>query len=199
MLYLYDRAITQDLSRSFNPENLPNPVVKVIDPEGAINLAAQMNNDEVTYPIAVFTRSNDIVIDKQRYNFTRAKKGVPAGFDNKRNLIAMEKVLPIKLDYNLTLLTTNTADMDELVKELLFKYTEMYYLTITLPYEVKRKIRFGIKIKPDIEIHYESGSYDYISAGKLYQAIIPMECEGCVFVSYTPVHLKRMETEVETE
>lgn len=199
MIYLYDRALCQDLNRSFNPNNVPNPAVKVIDPEGAITLAAQMNNDEVTYPIAVFTRSDDIVIDRDRYNFTRAKKGVPVGFDNKNNMIAMEKVIPIKLDYNLTLLTTNTADMDELVKELLFKYTEMYYLTITLPYEVKRKVRFGIKIKQDADIHYESGTYDYISAGTLYQAIIPMECEGCVLVSYTPVHLKRMETEIETE
>lgn len=199
MIYLYDKALCQDLSRSFNPENVANPAVKVIDPEGAITLAAQMSNDEVKYPIAVFTRSDDVSIDKDRYNFTRAKKGVPVGFDNQNNLIAMEKVLPINLEYNLTILTTNTADMDELIKELLFKYSDMYYLSITLPYEVKRRIRFGIKMKPDTEIHIESGTYDYISAGKLYQAIIPLVCEGCVLVSYTPVHLKRMDAEVETE
>ena len=199
MLYLYDRALTKDLNASFNHENSDNPVVGVISPEGATTLAAQMNNDEIKYPIVVFTRGDDIKIDHERYNFTMAKKGVPAGFDAKGNLIAMEKVIPIKLEYSLTVLTTNTADMDELIKELLFKYTEMYYLTITLPYEVKRRIRFGIRIKPEAEINYESGTYDYLSAGTLHQAIIPLECEGCVLVSYTPVHLKRFEPDIVTE
>ena len=73
----------------------------------------------------------------------------------------------------------------------MFKYLNMYFLTIDLPYEAKRKIRFGIRIDRGGEIQRESGSYEYIQGGKLYQTIIPLVCEGAVMVSYTPAHLRR--------
>lgn len=199
MLYLYDKAICQDLNKSFNPDNVPNPTVRAIDPEGAINIAAQINNDEITYPIAVFKRSDDIVIDKQRYNFTRAKKGVPVGIDNETNQMLIEKVIPIQLHYDLHVLTTNRADMDEIIKELLFKYTEMYFLSIILPYELKRKVRFGIKLDPDADISVKSGQYNYLTVGTLYECVLPLDCEGAVLVSYDTSHLSRTTTELELQ
>ena len=45
MVYLYDNCIVDDLIRSFNPNSVDNPVVKVIGPEAAIGLAAQIKND----------------------------------------------------------------------------------------------------------------------------------------------------------
>lgn len=198
MLYLYDKCIVRDLSRSFNPETVDNPVVKVVDPEGAVNIAAQIQNDEITFPIVALTRHDDISVDTSRMNFTLAKKGVVAGFDPKSNLIYKEKVIPIDLNYHLTLLTTNVTDMDELIKELLFKYSDMYYLTIKLPYEINRKIRFGFCIDQQSAIQKTSGGHRYLTEGKLYQSVISLKTEGCVLVSYTPVHLKRTEYRLDT-
>lgn len=196
MLYLYDRAICKDLSESFNPDGDANPIVKVIDPEGAVSVLAQLQQDELKLPAAVLTRDPNFTIDKERWNFTRAHRGVAATFDNKTNNIFYEKALPVDLKYSLTLLTTNTADRDELIRELLMKYTSMYFLKIKLPYECERYIRFGLVI--DFEnMENSSSSFEYLSEGKLYQTILPIRCEGCVFVTYTPVKLKRTETVVE--
>lgn len=196
MLYLYDRALVKDLKESFNPENVENPVVKVIDPEGVIGLAAQIQNDEIKFPIVALERDQDTPIDQDRWNFTRAHKGVVSVFDNKTNQLYYEKAVPIKLSYELTLLTTNTADMDELFREILMKYISMYFLKIKLPYECERYVRFGVTIDYD-NIQRSSGSFDYIEGGKLYQTIVPLRCEGCVLVTYTPVKLKRSEVQIQ--
>ncbi len=139
----------------------------------------------------------DTPIDRERMNFTRAHKGVQSVLDPETNNLYYEKVIPIKLSYSLTILTTNTADMDELIRELLFKYLNMYFLTITLPYECNRKVRFGISIQTESDIQRSSGNLEYIESGKLYQSIIPLTCEGCVLVSYTPAHLKRSKHEID--
>lgn len=196
MLYLYDRAIVKDLKESFNPENVENPVVKVIDPEGVIGLAAQIQNDEIEFPIVALQRAEDTPIDQDRWNFTRAHKGVVSVFDNETNQLYYEKAVPIKLNYQLTLLTTNTADMDELFREIVMKYISMYFLKIKLPYECERYVRFGVTIDYD-NIQRDSGSFDYIQGGKLYQTIIPLKCEGCVLVTYTPAKLKRSAYEIQ--
>lgn len=196
MVYLYDKAICKDLEQSFNPENVENPVVKVIDPEGSIGLAAQIQNDEIKFPIVSVTRDDNFAIDTDRWNFTRAHKGVASVIDNKTNELYYEKVVPIKLSYNLSLLTTNTADMDELFREILMKYTSMYFLKIKLPYECERYVRFGVVVEQD-NIEKSSGSFDYIEGGKLYETVIPLRCEGCVLVTYTPAKLKRSEIQIQ--
>lgn len=196
MLYKYDNAIVDDLKRSFNPENVPNPVVSVVSPDQIIGLAAQLQNDSIKLPIIALTRNQE-QIDSSRTNFTAMHKGVATVIDNETNELYHEKVIPITLSYNLTIITSNTADMDEMIRELMFKYINMYFLTIKLPYESNRKIRFGVSLSKDSEIDRTSGVSEYRSEGKLYQSILTLNCEGAVLVSYTPVKLKRLEYEID--
>lgn len=196
MIYLYDEAIVNDLKKSFNPNAVENPVVSVVSPERVVDIAAQLQNDEISFPLVALTRNEDISIDTNLTNFTRMHKGVAAVVDPKTNNLYYEQAIPLKLNYALTVLTTNTADMDELVRELIFKYTRMYFLTITLPYEGQRKVRFGITIDTDSDIERSSGVIEYLESGQLYQSIIHLHCEGCVYVKYTPVHLKRTAHEI---
>lgn len=184
MVYLYDNAICDDLNRSLGSGD-----VRVIDPEGAVDIIAQIKEDNIKFPVVVLTRDNDYEIDTSRINFTLSHFGVPASIDLETNKIYNERVLPINLKYNLTVLATNTADMDELMKELIFKYIHMFFLTIQLPYEADRKLRFGVSIEPGTTISQSSGSVEYMKTGKLYQSIIPLKCEGCVLVSYMPHQL----------
>lgn len=195
MLYNYDNAIAEDLRKSFNPEGEINPVVKVVDPDSVLELIAQIQEDQISFPIVVLTRNPDTPIDKTRRNFTHMHRGVLTVIDPETNNMYYEKVIPIELSYDITVLATNTADRDELVKELLFKYTSMYFIKFTLPYECKRVVRFGIEIDPDGEISNKSGTFDYLDGGTLYQTIINLKCQGAVLVSYTPVKLQRTQFE----
>lgn len=197
MLYNYDNAIAEDLRKSFNPNSELNPVVKVIDEESIIDLVAQIKEDQVSFPVVALTRHPDTPIDTDRTNFTRMHKGVAAVIDPETNLLYYEKVVPVKLGYDITILTTNTADMDELIRELTFKYISMYFITFTLPYECRRKVRFGVTIDLDKDISRKSSQSEYIKSGTLHQSIMSLKCEGAVMVSYTPAKLKRSAFEIE--
>lgn len=199
MLWCYDNAIANDLKRSLTPNGDVNPVVKVCDQEGVIELIAQMQEDQISFPIIVLTRKPDTPVDKRRTNFTRMKQGIPVLIDTDDNNVYYEKVIPIELGYDLTVLATNTADMDELVKELLFKYMETFFIKFQLPYESKKMIRFGVSVDGDTEISRKSGYFEYIQGGILYQSIISLRCEGAVLVSYTPQRLKREDVTIKLE
>ena len=191
MIYLYDESIVNDLKKSFNPNAVENPVVSVVSPENIMDIAAQLQDDKISFPIVALTRNEDTSIDTNLTNFTRMHKGVPAVLDPKTNNLYYEQSIPLKLEYSLTVLATNTADMDELIRELIFKYTRMYFLTIVLPYEGQRKVRFGITVDADSAIERSSGIVEYLGSGQVYQSIIRLKCEGAVYVKYTPAHLKR--------
>lgn len=197
MLYLYDKAICQDLEKSFNPDNVPNPFVKVVEPELYYSIGAQMQNDQIRPPIVGLSRSDDIQIDTRLTNFTRMHKGVPAVFDAAENNWYNERAVPIKLSYEMHVVTSNTADMDELLREITFKYISMYFLTIKLPYESNRKIRFGVEIDNDQGIERLSSSSEYSTSGTLYESKLTLNCRGCVLLHYTPMKLRRTEYDVE--
>lgn len=191
MLYLYDRAICKDLQSSFT-NSMGTTCVRVVDPDTAVDVVSQIQNDEFQFPAVVVTRSNDYQIDTSRLNFTRANKGVSAVIDNETNMIYDEKLLPVILNYNITVLTSNSIDADELTRELLFKYYSMYFLTIELPYEYDRKVRFGISIDTNQSIEQSSRSLEYLQAGKAYQNIIHLNTQGAFLVTYTPRRLNRV-------
>jgi len=196
LLYKYDKAIVDDLTESFNPDSVENPVVRVISPDKILDLAAQIQQDKIQFPIVALSRDTGIHINSELYNFSRAQFGVRSVLDNETNMLYYEKAIPINLSYIMTLLTTNQADMDELLREIIFKYTAQYFLEINLPYECNRKIRFGINIDKD-SIESSSGSFEYLESGQLYQTMLTLKCEGAVLVHYTPAHLKRIITDDE--
>ena len=189
MIYLYDNVIAKDLENSL----ASGSGVRVVEPEDAIGIAAQLQNDDIKFPLVVLHRNPNTPVDTNRTNFTRIHKGVATVIDKETNNIYYEKAIPIDLKYAITVLTTRVADMDEIVKELLFKYYNMYFLTLELPYESKRKIRFGITIDQNEGIERSSSVKEYLANGTLHQTIIPLRCEGCMLVSYTPVHLKHFD------
>lgn len=190
MIWKYDQALVDDIKQSINSDTA-NPNVVISDAETYPGIIAQIQNDTITYPLILVSRDDDMPVITELYNFSRAQFGVPAVFDNKTNNIYFEKALPVDLQYTVRILATNTADSDELARELFYKYLSQYFLTIQLPYESDRKIRFGVEIDLGFGIKKESGSVNYIKSGALYQSTIHLKTHGCVSLSYTPRHLQR--------
>lgn len=189
MLYLFDRSICDDLKNSLTDEINKN--VFVTDSDNYPGILAQIQNDEITYPLILLHRDDDTPIITSLTNFTRMHKGVPCVFDNKTNNVYYEKAVPIDVNYTLCILSTNVADRDELAREIFYKYISMYFLSIQVPYESDRKIRFGVYIDQDYGIKQESGGGEYLSVGTLYQSTMRLRTEGCVYLTYTPRHLTR--------
>ena len=190
MLWKYDEAIIEDLKKSINADNA-NPNVVIADANTYPGIIAQIENDTITYPLILVQRDEDMPIITELFNFSRAQFGIPAAFDNKTNNIYFEKSIPVDIKYTVRIISTNTADSDELARELFYKYLAMYFLTIRLPYESDRKLRFGIEVDLDYGIKKESGNFEYLQNGALYQSSIHLKTNGCVLLSYTGRHVER--------
>ena len=194
MLYLYDKAIVEDLKDSFRQqegEEQGRPVVGVVSPDAIINVMAQLQDDTIFLPFVTLERNNPIEVIQDRVNFVASKIGVDCLFESEEHNFYKEQSLPIELDYTLTVFTSNQADLDEILRELVFKYNSQYFLDITIPYVSKRHIAFGVSIDWNHGIDQQSGLSEYSQSGTLYRATIKLNCEGCVLVNYIPVHLTR--------
>lgn len=196
MLWCYDNAIVEDLRSSFNASENEQPVVCVVPPEDIISIAAQVQDDTIHFPMIAVSRDTTTPVDSDLTNFTKLHTGVATTFDKEKNEIYYEKTMPLKLSYNLICMGTNTADVDELIRELLFKYSSQYFLSIEVPYESKRKVRFGVRVNPDEEIEWYSTTSNYLQEGKLHSAGIHLYIDGAVYVHYTPQKLRRLDMEV---
>lgn len=199
MLYVYDNAICEDLQNSFDKDEYGDCVVSTVPPDDVLTIAAQVQDDKIHFPLIAVSREDSIPIASDNINFTRLHRGVATVFDKKTNNIYYEKVLPLKLKYTLVCMGTSTADVDEIIRELIFKYTSQYFITIQIPYESKRKIRCGLRIDPNEEIQWHSTTSNYLQEGKLHSAGITLYVDGAVMVHYTPAHLQRFETQVDIE
>ena len=190
MLYCYDNALADDLRKCIDSSSGANTIIKVMEPDGILPLVAQMQEDRIEFPLICMFRNQDISIDTERANFTRMHKGVPVVYDNEENNIYFEKSIPIALGYTLNILATNTVDMDEITKEIMFRYTNAYFIPMDLPYESSRIIRFGVRIVPG-SVKKSSGALEYIQSGTLYQTSMELAIDGAVMLSYTPRHATR--------
>ena len=190
MLWAYDEAIVNDLTSCIDPQGGANNTIKMMGDEGMMGIFAQLQEDKIKFPAVFLKRSDETPADPSRFNFTRLHKGVPAAFDPETNNMYLEKAMPIELKYELHVLTTNTIDMDEMLREILFRYSSMYYITMQVPYESKRNIRFGIAINPNVPIRKKSGQSEYIQSGTLYESTAELECQGAVMLHYTARHLQ---------
>ena len=190
MLWCYDDAITKDLANCIDPSGGASNTVKMMGEGGMMGVFAQLQEDKIKFPAIFLNRHPETPLDSKRYNYTQLHKGVPTTYDPEANNIYLERAVPIQLKYDLHVLTTNTIDQDELIRELLFRYASMYYITMQVPYESKRNIRFGIAINPDTSIQRKSGTTEYIESGTIYEAIMELDCQGAVLLNYTPRHMQ---------
>lgn len=199
MIWKYDEAVAKDLENSFDSATSGIKVVKVVDSDVVTEILAQVTKDKLTFPIVCLTRDESIPVDDSRLNFTQSVKGVIAGIDLKTNQMYKEQALPISLKYYVTVFTTNVPDMDEMIRELLFKYRNQFFLDIEVPYESKRKIRFGVALSASDGISRRSGIVDRLHEGKLYESVITLECQGCVLLNYKSAHLQTLQIESDIE
>ena len=198
MIYLYDNAIAKDLQSAIDPSGM-NANVRVMEADGIMGLMAQLQEDSISFPLICLVRDSDLTFDSTLSNFTRTHIGYADVIDPETNNLYLERSIPIQLKYGLHIFTTNTADMDELIREITFRYMAMYFLTIDKPYEGQTKLRFGVAIPPGTEIRRESSAGSYLKDGKLYESIIPLVCQGTVLLNYVPKHMTRLTTEIEVK
>lgn len=194
MIYLYDEAICRDIQESFAVDENNEPIVRVVAPDAIIALNAQMQSDVIKFPLISVERDG-WSIDNNRTNFTTIHRGQLSNFDSKNNNLYYERALPINIKYTITVMAESLIDTDELIRELLFKYYDTYFLEIKLPYESDRIIRFGIQADVDAQINRSVATLEYLQSGKINQTSLDIYTQGCILLHYKERHLMKLGTD----
>lgn len=193
MLYLYDEAIHNNLNFILSDASGASSV-GIFSGDSVESVAAMISNDEISFPIICIVRDpGSGSLDSSRTNFSWMHRGVATVIDRETNELYYERRIPVKLSYTLCVYAANQADIDEIIRELIFHYINMYFLYIKLPYEDSKDIAFGVRIPNDMELDSKSGSSQYYESGIVYETDIKLEIDGAFLVNYTPVKLKRID------
>ena len=178
MMTLYDKSIVNALMRRFNQDASQGVVVNIISPEYIEGLDSQIREGKCRFPVVALVRKDmPYSIDTGRTIYTTIPKGkVYTQADVKNYYTEPEGFVPIKQPYSLTVLTTDTAQMEAIVKAIQELLSNMKFLSIDHPTRANEKIRFGVVVDSTREIQKSS-------SGQMHQTIIPLSCEGGVIKS----------------
>lgn len=140
--YLYDNAVVDCLRKVVGDER-----IHIISPDQAISFLAQFDGDKVKLPAIVVSRGP---ISLQDYrNQVVALKGQTAK-QNDDNLIVKAQLIPMRMEWNLDIITVDRYTCDEIVRELVYYFTINPRFEVTVPYQLDIPQNFDVLLSPEI-------------------------------------------------
>lgn len=160
MIYLYDRAVVDKFREIFR-----DPRITVQPPENAIRYTAQLENDDVTFPLISINRTNWSVRDSD-INWAQSRTGI-ADHINDNNTVSVMRAIPIQMSYQLDIYTVDRITNDEIYRELIFYFLKHPTLEVEIPYTLDNKHVFNLVMDSDITDN--SDTVEHINKGVLYR------------------------------
>lgn len=169
-VYAYDRAIVEDFKARFNKQEIKdskvNDTVQIGPADQMFSILGQMNDDQVIMPFISLERLDwQLNLDRQGFQtFIGEEVYTRLGPDNLPTEIRAQ-VIPITINYRLSVWTEDRVTNDAIIRELLFYYhlrpSLMVYVGHGLNMAHKFNIYFnsGIEDNSDIANHGNRGQY----------------------------------------
>lgn len=156
-VYAYDRALVSDLRARFSKSPIKdsevNKNVQIGSPDLMYNIIGQLSEDEPVLPFVSLQRLNwQLNLDRQGYQtFVGDKVYTRLGPDNKP-IEVRARVIPITINWQLSVWTKDRITNDALVRELLWYYHLRPSLLVY--------VQHGINIAHKFNIYFNSGIED---------------------------------------
>lgn len=168
-VYAYDRAIVEDFRARFKSspiDNQVNDTVQIGPAEQMFSIIGNINDDNIVMPFISLERLDwQLNLDRQGFQ-TFVGEEVYTRIDPQNKPVEVRaQVIPITINYRLSVWTTDRMTNDALVRELLFYYhlrpSLMVYVGHGLNMAHKFNIYFnsGIEDNSDIANHTTKGTY----------------------------------------
>ena len=169
-VYAYDRAIVEDFKARFNKQEIKdskvNDTVQIGPADQMFSILGQMNDDQIIMPFISLERLDwQLNLDRQGFQtFIGEEVYTRLGPDNLPTEIRAQ-VIPITINYRLSVWTEDRVTNDAIIRELLFYYhlrpSLMVYVGHGLNMAHKFNIYFnsGIEDNSDIANHINRGTF----------------------------------------
>ena len=155
-VYAYDRSIIEDFRARFkgNPkskETKINDTVQMTNPDRAFEILGTLNSDKAVLPFISIERENwQLNLDRQGFQtFIGEQIITRMGPDNLPVEIRMQ-VIPITINYRLSVWTKDRVTNDALMRELLFYYHLRPSLLAYIPHGLNIAHKFNLYFNSEI-------------------------------------------------
>lgn len=171
----YDEAITQKI-KSWLADSSKLRVISPEESNRLIQLNAEDSNDQpLTLPLIAISRNKDIEIEstiKQNKSFD----GLIIGKDSTAATTVHLNVLPIKTTYQLDIYTKKRIEVDEYVRQYLFKLINNPQIIIEIPYN-NYIVKHTANLRVLNTISDTSDIATHVFAGQFYKWTIQLELQ----------------------
>lgn len=179
-MHLYDDAVVEKFKELFGTDKM-----FIIPPERAKDTIAQIEKDDVKFPLVSLDRKGFTIRDNA-INWSASIMGLADSItdDGKANIM---HVIPIKINYQLDVYTADRVSCDEILRELIFYFTLHPTLMVKIPYGLNTRHKFNLFFNPDIEDN--SDTISHIEKGVLYRYTANLYTDDAYLFANTPVDL----------
>ncbi|MBQ4543715.1 MAG: hypothetical protein IJA19_06060 [Clostridia bacterium] len=159
MIHLYDDAILNLYRKVFDDSR-----IHLLPVENAIKFMAHLEDDTVQFPLVSTTRLG-WTIRKDQVSHKQLFDGGPVRFSEEQQSVKMACIIPIRIEYQMDLFTTDRISGDEILREWLFYIFRNPTLEVEVPYGLNIKHKFNVYFDPtvtdnsDIIEHTNRGVY----------------------------------------
>lgn len=166
-VYAYDKAIVEDFRARFvNNSNQVNKNVQIGPADRMFNILGQLDDDHVIMPFISLQRLDwQLNLDRQGYQTFIGDKVFKKINESNQMIEVRAQVIPITINYQLSVYSQDRITNDALIRELLFYYhlrpSLLVYVGHGLNIVHKFNIYFnsGIEDNSDIANHINKGTY----------------------------------------
>lgn len=178
-MHLYDEAIINKFNELFDQQ------VFIIPPERAHEVQAQLNKDDVKFPLISLDRRG-FTIRKSDMNWSSTIMGVPDSISSD-NLANIMHIIPISIEYQLDVYTIDRVSCDEILRELIFYFTLHPTLMVKIPYGLDNEHHFNLFFNDNIEDN--SDTVEHVNKGVLYRYTATLYTDDAYLFANTPEKL----------
>lgn len=171
MIYLYEEAIIEDLRYQLGDSR-----VSLLPPDILFRTIADISGeDQVRLPLVSLSRLG-YSFNEIPHNSPESLIGSTHTIPQKDGTIKYVQVqrLPITCRWQMDVISRSRKDNDNLVRELLFYYTNNPSLRVKIPYGFNQEHKFSIHINPDIDDNSDIESH--VNRGEYFRTTIGITC-----------------------
>jgi len=155
-VYAYDLAIVEDLkarfSKSPNKDSKVNDTVQIGSTETMFNIVGSLNDDQIIMPFVSLERIDwQLNLDRQGFQTFVGEEVYIRNDPQNKPVEIRAQVIPITINYRLSVWTTDRITNDALCRELLFYYHLRPSLIVYVGHGLNMAHKFNIYFNSGIE------------------------------------------------
>lgn len=154
----YDQAIVTDLRQRFSGTKV-NDTVQIVNAENAFNIIGTLNKDKIDLPFISLQRNSWELNDEQAYQKFEGGKLVTTTDNEGHKREVRVQVLPITINYTLSIWTKDRITNDAILRELIFYYKIKPTLLVYIPHGLNLRHVFNLYFENNITDNSDLAEY----------------------------------------